>query len=102
MSQYYTPFRIDEASAATNTAKYQTVALGVGTVSTSTSLTSRRILITTGAYPVFVAFGTAPVTAVNSGFQIPANAQMIFNFKTGDKVAAISASASAISIIDLD
>ena len=102
MSQYITPFRIDQASTFTNAVKYQTIALGSGTVSTSTVISSRRILITTGAAPVFVAFGSAPVTAVNSGFQVPANSALTFNFKSGDKVAAISASASAISIIDQD
>ncbi len=102
MSQYYTPFRIDETSTSTNTTRFQTVALTANTVSTSTAVTSRRILITNGASPVFVAFGNAPVTAVNSGFQIPANAQMIFNFKSGDKIAAIAGSNSAISIVDLD
>ena len=102
MSQYYTPFRIDESSTSTNAAKYQTIGLTANTVSTSTALTSRRILITNGASPVFVAFGTAPVTGINTGFQIPANAQMIFNFKSGDKVAAVAGAGSAISIIDLD
>ena len=102
MSQYYTPFRIDESSTGTNSAKYQTISLTANTVSTSTTLSSRRILITNGASPVFVAFGNAPVTAINSGFQIPANGDMIFNFKSGDKVAAISGANSAISIIDLD
>ena len=102
MSQYITPFRIDEESTFTNTVKYQTIALGAGTVSTSTAITSRRILITTGLYPVFVAFGTAPVTGATTGFQIPAHNALTFNFKSGDKVAAVSASATAISIVDQD
>lgn len=102
MTQYYTPFRIDGASTTTNATKYQTLALSNGVVSTSTAITARRISITNGASPVFIAFGTAPVTGINTGFQIPANAHMIFNFKSGDKVAAIAAAGSAISIIDLD
>jgi hypothetical protein len=102
MSQYYTPFRIDESSTGTNSAKYQTISLTANTVSTSTTLSSRRILITTGAAPVFVAFGADPVTSVTTGFQVPASSQMIFNFKNGDKIAAVSGSNGAISIIDLD
>jgi len=98
MSQYYTITTL----ATTGTNKYTTVALGAGTVTTSTSITARRVLITTGASPTFVAFGSNPVTGVNVGFQIPASSQMIFNFKSGDKVAAVSAAASAISILDLD
>ena len=99
MSQYYT---ITTITAATGTNKFVTVALGAGTVTTSTSITARRVLITNGASPAFVAFGSNPVTGVNVGFQIPANGEMIFNFKSGDKVAAVSAAASAITILDLD
>jgi hypothetical protein len=102
MSQYFSPFRIDEASTATNTVKYQTVALTAGAVSSSTAVTARRIAITNGASPVFVAFGATPVVSTSTGFQIPANTCMVFNFKIGDKVAAVSASNSAISILDLD
>lgn len=102
MSQYYTPFRIDEASTTTNTVKYQTITLTSGAVSTSSAITSRRILITNGASPAFVAFGNAPVTSTTTGFLVPANADMIFNFKSGDKVAAIAGANSALSIVDLD
>jgi hypothetical protein len=101
MSQYYTISTI--TTGTTNGVnKYQTVALTANTVSTSTAVTSRRIMITNGASPAFVAFGAAPVTTVSTGFQLPANSEMIFNFRSGDKIAAISASNSAISILDLD
>ncbi len=102
MSQYFTPFRIDEASTATNTAKCQTLGLSANVTATSAAFTSRRILITNGASPAFIAFGNAPSVTINTGFQLPANASMIFNFKSGDKVAAIAAAGSAISIVDLD
>lgn len=102
MSQYYTPFKIDSTSTTTNEAFFQTLALSSGVVSTSTAITSRRILITNGASPAYVAFGPAPVTSTTAGFLVPANAEMIFNFKSGDKVAVVSASNSVVSILDLD
>ena len=102
MSQYFTPFQIDEASTATNTAKCQTLGLTANTTATSAAINGRRILITNGASPAFIAFGNAPSVVVNGGFQLPANAAMTFNFKSGDKVAAIAGSASAITIVDLD
>lgn len=102
MSQYYTPFRINDDSTTTNSTYYQNVVLSAGTVSTSTTVNARRILITTGVAPVFVAFGPAPVVTSTTGFQIPASSAMIFNFESGNKVAAVSASASVISILDLD
>lgn len=95
MSQYLTPYSIDN-----NTAQFQTVAVS-GTSAASAAITARRILITTGTLPVFVKFGTAP-TATTSDFQIPANSVMYFNWKTGDKVAAIASGATAISILDQD
>ena len=100
MSQYYTITTITTGTT-TGTNKYQTVALTANTVSTSTAVTARRILITTGASTTFVVFGANPV-ASTTGFQIPANSEMIFNFRSGDKVSAISASSGAISILDLD
>ena len=102
MSQYYTPFKIDDTSTTTNAAFYQNVVLASNTVNTSTVITARRIMITTGVAPVFVAFGPAPVVSATTGFQVPASSAMIFNFESGCKVAAISASASVISILDLD
>lgn len=102
MSQYYTPFQINSSSTTTNEVLFQTLALTAGAVSTSTAVNSRRILITNAASPAFVAFGPAPVTSTSTGFLVPADAQMIFNFKSGDKVAAVSASNSSISILDLD
>ena len=102
MSQYYTPFRINDDSTTTNAAYYQNVVLAANTVNTSTVVSARRIMITTGLAPVFVAFGPAPVVTATGGFKIPASSAMIFNFESGNKVAAISASASVISILDLD
>jgi hypothetical protein len=103
MSQYYTPFRIDGATTATNATKFQNVVITASNaISTSTAITARRICITTGVVPAFVAFGSTPVSGVNVGFQIPANDAMIFNFKSGDKVAVSAGSACAVSILDLD
>ena len=102
MSQYFSPFRIDEDSTATNTVKYQTLTLTSGAVSTSTAVTARRIAITNGATPAFVAFGATPVVSTTTGFMIPANAYMTFNFKSGDKVAIVASANSSVSIIDLD
>jgi hypothetical protein len=101
MSQYYT---ITTITTGTNTGtnKYQTMALTANTVSTSTAVTARRILITNGATPTFVAFGATPTASVTTGFQLPANSEMIFNFRSGDRVAAISASNNTVSILDLD
>ena len=97
MSQYYTIQTID----GVDTIKYQTIATS-STVSVSAALTSRRILITTGNLAHSVQFGTAPSVTSANGFVIPANAQMVFNFKSGNKVAAISTGPSQISILDLD
>jgi hypothetical protein len=41
------------------------------------------------------------VTTAN-GFIVPANTTMIFNFKSGNKVAAAAVAASSMSILDLD
>lgn len=96
MSQYLT---VQDLSSGT--ANYQTVATS-STSAQSTAITARRIMITTGTLPAFVLFGTNPTAVVNSSFQIPANTAMWFNFKTGDKVAAVTSSASAISILVQD
>jgi hypothetical protein len=101
MSQYYTITTITTGTT-TGTSKFQTVALTANTLATSASVAARRILITNGAAPTFVAFGAAPTATLTTGFQLPANSEMIFNFRSGDKIAAISASNSAISILDLD
>lgn len=95
MSQYLTPFSIDD-----NSAKFQTLSV-TSSSGASSAITARRILITTNTIPVFVAFGSAP-TATTSSFLVPANTVMAFNFKTGDKVAAIAASNTSISILDQD
>lgn len=106
MSQYFTPYKIDEA-IATDTAKYQTISTNGSSVASS-AIDARRILVTTGPVTTFVAFGTAP-TASTSSFVIPANSQMIFNFKkeisgtsANNKVAVYTASQSYTSILDLD
>jgi hypothetical protein len=49
-----------------------------------------------------VAFGATPAVSTTTGFQLPGNSEMIFNFRSGDKIAAISASNVTISILDLD
>lgn len=100
MSQYYTITTISTATTGTN--KYQTIALSTGVVSTSTAITARRILITNGTAAAYVAFGTNPVTSTTAGFLIPANNSMIFNFRSGDKVAVVAGASSGISILDLD
>lgn len=97
MSQYYTIHTIDGADSA----KYQTLQTSTTTV-VSNAFTSRRILITTGNLAQSVQFGTAPGVTTSNGFVIPSNTSMIFNFKSGNKVAVISTAASQISILDLD
>lgn len=95
MSRYHTIY--DTAGAV----KFRT--LGTNAVSTSTQVTARRITVTTGAVPHFVAFGTSTVVATTSSCVVPANAMMDFNFVTGQYVAALSSSgASYITIIDAD
>jgi hypothetical protein len=97
MSQYYTIHTIDGADSA----KYQT--LQTTTTSTvSSAIAARRILITTGNVAQSVQFGTAPGVTNSNGFVIPSNTSMIFNFKSGNKVAVISTAASQMSILDLD
>lgn len=102
MSQYITPFAIDQVSTTTNVSKCQTIGLTANTMATSQAFTARRILITNGASVAFVAFGPNPSVAINTGFQLPANSAIMFNFKTGDKVAVIAGAGSAVSIVDLD
>lgn len=99
MSQYFTPYKIDEASG-TDSAKYQTISTSNSSVA-SNAIVARRILVTTGPQTTFVAFGSAP-TASAASYVIPANSQMIFNFKSGNKVAVFTASQSYTSILDLD
>jgi len=95
MSQYFTPQNLDDDSI-----RYQTISTnGVSVV--SNAITARRILITTGAATTFVEFSTTPTASVTD-FVVPANSQMIFNFKTGNKVAVYTATQSYTSILDLD
>jgi len=95
MSQYFTPYALNDDSA-----NFQTISTNGSSVQ-STAITARRILITTGSQTTFVEFGTNPTASVVD-FVIPANSQMIFNFKTGNKVAVYTANQSYTSILDLD
>ena len=96
MSQYYTIQTLD----GTDTPNFQTISTNNTSVQ-STAITARRILITTGAQPTYVEFGTNPTASI-ADFVIPANNQMIFNFKSGNKVAVYTATQSYTSILDLD
>jgi pyruvate/2-oxoglutarate dehydrogenase complex dihydrolipoamide dehydrogenase (E3) component len=96
MSQYYTIQTLDEF----NTTQYQTISTNNASVQ-STPISARRILITTGSQPTYIEFGTNPSAGVTK-FVVPANAQMIFNFKSGNKVAVYTATQSYTSIVDLD
>lgn len=95
MSQYFTPFALDDDST-----KFQTISTNNTSVQ-STTITARRILITTGTQPSFIEFGANP-TASAVDFLVPANSQMTFNFKSGNKVAVFTTSQSYTSILDLD
>ena len=95
MTQYFTPQTLDD-----NTAKYQTLSTNNASVQT-TAITGRRIMITTGAQATYILFGTNPTAAVTT-YVVPANSQMIFNFKTGNKVAVYTATQSYTSVLDLD
>lgn len=97
MSQYYTIQTID----GVDTVKFQTIATS-STAVVSNAFTSRRILITTGNLAHSIQFGTAPGVTNANGFVIPANTSMIFNFKSGNKVAVATTAASQCSILDLD
>ena len=96
MSQYYTIQILD----GTDATKYQTLSTN-NTQSTSTAITSRRILVTTGPQTTYIEFGTAPTAGVTK-YVVPANDQMIFNFKSGNKVAVFTTAQSYTSILDLD
>lgn len=95
MSQYFTPFLLDDDST-----KFQTISTNNASVQ-SAAITARRILVTTGSQTTFVEFGSNPTASVID-FVIPANSQMIFNFKSGNKVAVFTSSQSYTSILDLD
>lgn len=95
MSQYYTPYDLSDDSA-----KFQTISTNGSSVQ-STAITGRRIMITTGSLTTFVEFGSNPTASVVD-YVVPANSQMIFNFKSGNKVAVYTATQSYTSIIDLD
>ena len=95
MSQYFTPYTLDD-----NTAKYQTISTNGSSVASS-AISARRIMITTGTQATYVDFGSTPTAAVTT-YVVPANSQMIFNFKSGNKVAVYTATQSYTSILDLD
>lgn len=96
MSQYFTIHSITD-----NSAKFQTLATS-STSTLSSAITGRRIAITTGNLAHSVQFGASPAVTTANGFVIPANTVMIFNFKSGNKVAAAAIGASQMSIVDLD
>jgi len=96
MSQYYTIQTLDGIDSV----KFQTISTNNSSVQ-STAITSRRILVTTGAIPTYIEFGTNPTASV-ADFVVPANSQMIFNFKSGNKVAVYTTAQSYTSILDLD
>jgi len=96
MSQYYTIQTLDGVDSV----KFQTISTNNASVQ-STAISSRRILITTGGQPTFIEFGVNPTASV-ADFVVPANSQMIFNFRPGNKVAVFTGSQSYTSILDLD
>jgi hypothetical protein len=96
MSQYFTIQTLD----GTDAVRFQTISTNNASVQ-STAITARRILITTGTQPTYIEFGTNPTASV-ADFVVPANSQMIFNFKSGNKVAVYTATQSYTSILDLD
>ena len=95
MSQYFTPHSLTDDSA-----KYQTISTNNTSVQSS-AITGRRIMITTGIQATYIEFGTNPSAGVTK-YVVPANSQMIFNFKTGNRVAVFTATQSYTSILDLD
>ena len=89
----------------TGTSRYQNVVAGNVSATTSTAIYASRILINVGGPSstafVYLAFGAAP-TASTSGFVVPSNSSMQFNFTPGDKVSVLaSAGAGVISIVPL-
>lgn len=92
-------------STSSPSAKWQNVVVGNVAATTSTAINSSRILINVGGPSstafVYLAFGTNP-TASTSGFVVPSNSSMQFNFTPGDKVSVLgSAGAGVISIVPL-
>jgi len=90
---------------STGTARYQNVIFGNVSATTSTAIYSSRILITSGGSAatsvVYLAFGTN-TNASSSGFVMPSNMPLEFNFNSGDKVSVIaSAGSGVLSIVPL-
>jgi hypothetical protein len=96
MSQYLTIHDLTSGASA-----YQTISTTTSSQQ-SAAITARRIMITTGNLTQYVQFGTSPVVTTGNGFVIPSNTTMLFNFRSGDKVAVVSTAASSMSITDLD
>jgi len=96
MSQYITIHDLGTGNSA-----YQTISTSA-TSQQSAAITARRIMMTTGNLTHYVQFGTSPVVTTGNGFVIPSNTSMLFNFRTGDKVAVVATAASSCSIVDLD
>lgn len=81
-------------------ARFQTLA--TTTVSSQSAAVSASRILLVSATDHYVEFGSNP-TADATGFVIPANAPMQWNFVGGQKVAARTHSGSGhLSIVDLD
>ncbi len=82
------------------TKKFETLATTTNS-SQSAAVSASRILLVS-ATDHFVEFGANP-TANDTGFVLPGNAPMQFNFVSGQKVAARTHNGNGhISIVDLD
>lgn len=91
--------------AANTSSRWQNVVVGSASATTSTAINASQILINVGGPSstafVYLAFGTNP-TASTSGFVVPSNSSMLFNFTPGDKVSVLaSAGSGVISIVPL-
>jgi hypothetical protein len=87
----------------TGTKKFQTL-VTTAVASTSTAITANRILLVSSLQAHYIQFGANPVaTASTASFVIPANTTMMFNFKSGEKVSAVSHTGTAyLTIVDMD
>lgn len=98
MSQFFTPYRTDQASG-TDGVMHETLTHASSAAVQSAAVPAKRILITT-IQPITVKFGSNP-TAAATDYVMPANSQMIFNFKAGNKVSAynLGAATNYLSIL---
>ena len=90
---------------ANTSSRWQNVVVGSAAATTSTAINASQILINVGGPSstafVYLAFGTNP-TASTSGFVVPSNSSMLFNFEPGDKVSVLgSAGSGVISIVPI-